>query len=226
MADSPDHAMLMESLLQKLQAGVQLSADEQKVLVEELEPVAWKYQHAVYRFARKAIRNVRRPYLLYHHCVMLGHLRSMIDDAIADSPSLAADANEQVAEAWARETDRDALLDRVFRDITPISTLDGLLAAIDAKILAGRLQATSGNMDYINARRVPQTTDRDVRAFYVGEALANSRLEGACPEEDSAFMALTERIIDGEITPSQAIEQLLKQYDEAYLALPSDKQRE
>ena len=161
MDNAPDHAMLMESLLQKLQAGVQLSADEQKVLVEELEPVAWKYQHAVYRFARKAIRNVRRPYLLYHHCVMLGHLRSMIDDAIADSPSLAADANEQVAEAWARETDRDALLDRKCRDMPPISMLAGLLAAIDEKVAAGLLLEKAGDSNYLNARRIRQAIEVD-----------------------------------------------------------------
>lgn len=148
-----------------------------RVVANEFEPVVGRYRNEVYCIARKIIQNVRRPYMLYHHGVMLGHWLTMLAGALSESPSLRETADSQVNEAWAREASRDELLARKVRDVTPIDTLAGLVAWAAEKVVQHQRLAQE-NEDYMDCRRIPVPAATDASELDIKPPVAPSR--GSC----------------------------------------------
>lgn len=161
-----DHCRLLSLLLQQLLAMQQVvEARDEKTIVEtaqiidwatladEFEPRIGRYKSEVRRHAQKLIRNLRRPYILYHDWVKVDFHRSMIVGAIKDSPSLKDVADGQIAEAWERDLRRDKLKGRQSREIDPILTIADLYLAAKWKLDLG-LRLDGAHQGFMNCQRV------------------------------------------------------------------------
>lgn len=107
-------------------------------VADEFELVVAQHCYGVEHYARRLIRNVFRPYIQRHDCVGLLSDSSLLDDVLAESPSLHADADGEVAASWQHQVERAALRHHPVRDMPPITTLEGLRQAVAAKIALGR----------------------------------------------------------------------------------------
>lgn len=137
-------------------AEIALAVDWEAV-TGEFEPVVGRYRTAVYRHGRRIIRNLRRPYMLYHDCVNLDLQLDMLRGAIEDSPSLLAAAGEALQKAYDTVVRREALRGHRPDDApasTPWPTIEALIAAAEAKLQRGRVLEDAGDSDFMNCRRV------------------------------------------------------------------------
>lgn len=128
-----------------------------EAVISEFESVAGRYRQAVYRHARRIIRNLRRPYMLYQDCVDLRLQLNMLRGAIEDSPSLLATAGAVLQEANQAVLHRETL--RGHRPIDapasmPWPTIEALIEAAEDKLRRGLALETAGNPDYMGCRRV------------------------------------------------------------------------
>lgn len=128
---------------------------------DEFEPVVGRYRSAVYRHGRRIIRNLRRPYMLYHDCVNLDYRLDMLRGALEDSPSLQATAGEALQKAYQTVVRREALRGHRPEDelaSTPWPTIDALIEAAEDKLRRGRVLEAAGDPDYMDCRRVKLPT--------------------------------------------------------------------
>jgi len=132
-----------------------------EVVASEFEPAAGRYRNAVYRHGRRIMRNLRRPYMLYHDCVNLDLKIEMLRGTIEDSPSLLATAGKALDQAYQSVLRREVLRGHKkpdspdYRSATsPWPTIETLIEAANAKIQRGRELEASGNADYNNCRRI------------------------------------------------------------------------
>lgn len=132
-----------------------------EVVASEFEPVAGRYRSAVYRHGRRIMRNLRRPYMLYHDCVNLDIQIEMLRGAIEDSPSLLSTAGKALDQAYQSVLLREVIRGHKKPDsqnyksaTSPWPTIDALIAAADAKIQRGRELEAAGNKDFTACGRV------------------------------------------------------------------------
>lgn len=124
------------------------------VLADEFESVVGRYKSEVRRHSQKLIRNLRRPYIIYHDCIQAAFHREMIVGAIKDSPSLRAVADQQITDAWERDVDRYSLKGRQSQETKPIKSLTDLYLAAKWKIDLGR-KLEWEHKGFMNGQRVP-----------------------------------------------------------------------
>ena len=163
-----DHIQTLTNIHQRLTEIAQLMASgeatgdqlqliskqiEWSVLADEFEPVVGRYRFGIRRYAKKLIRNLRRPYLVYHDCVQAAHWRDMIVWAIKDSPSLRLVADQQIFDAWERDVRRDQLKGRESRMIPQPLSLAELYLAAKQKIDLGR-ELERHHVGFMNCQRV------------------------------------------------------------------------
>lgn len=171
MIDYSQHLNATDTLLQQLRDAAK-QGDMDKVaeltqvvdwetVASEFEPVAGRYRSAVYRHGRRIMRNLRRPYMLYHDCVNLDMQIEMLCGAIEDSPSLLATAGEELDQAYQSVLLREVLRGHKkpdspdYRSATsPWPTVEALIDAANEKLQRGRVLEAAGNVDYNNCRRV------------------------------------------------------------------------
>lgn len=125
----------------------------------EFEPVVGRYRGAVYRHGHRIIRNLRRPYMLYHDCVNLDLQVDMLRGAIEDSPSLLATTGETLQKAYQAVLRRETLRGHQPSDTpasTPWPTIEALIQAAEDKLRRGRALEAAGDPDFLNCRRVTQ----------------------------------------------------------------------
>jgi hypothetical protein len=107
-------------------------------VVDELESVTGEYRYAVRRHASRLLRNLLRPYVLYVDVQELHIDLDLLDGALRDSPSLRADADVQVAQAWAAELSHAAMTHQPVRALPPVQTVAALRQSVENKFAAGR----------------------------------------------------------------------------------------
>lgn len=167
MTDYSQHLNATDALLQQLRDAA-MQGDTAKVaevvqivdwdaVASEFETVAGRYRNAVYRHGRKIIRNLRRPYMLYDDCEKLHLQINMLRGAIEDSPSLLANAREELESAY-QVVLRNELLrgHRVQHAQTTLhwTTLEALIDAAEAKLQRGLALEAAGHHDYLSCQRV------------------------------------------------------------------------
>ncbi len=127
------------------------------VVASEFETVAGRYRCAVFRHGRRIIRNLRRPYMLYHDCTELAIQVGMLHSAINDSPSLRATANEALEEAYHAALRREALRGHPPQGgpvASPWPTIEALIEAAEDKLRRGHALQAAGHAGYLNGQRV------------------------------------------------------------------------
>ncbi len=167
MTDYCQHLDATYALLQQLRSAAERGdmaaiaeiarAVDWEAVTGEFEPVVGRYRTAVYRHGRRIIRNLRRPYMLYHDCVNLDLQLDMLRGAIEDSPSLLAAAGEALQKAYDTVVRREALRGHRPDDApvsTPWPTIEALIEAAEEKMQRGRELEAAGDPDYMDCRRV------------------------------------------------------------------------
>lgn len=107
-------------------------------LIEEWEPLVGRYLFELRRRAKRLIRNLLRPYVLYTDVVACQQEMELVERALRESPSLLAQANEQVRQAWDQACETARNRRRKIRSIEPLQTLQDLRLAVLVKVQHGR----------------------------------------------------------------------------------------
>ncbi|ABF09717.1 hypothetical protein [Cupriavidus metallidurans] len=133
------------------------SSIDWSAIASEFETVAGRYRSAVFRHGRRIIRNLRRPYMLYHDCTELAIQVDMLSSAIEDSPSLRATAEKALEEAYHAVLSRETLRGRPPQGApaaSPWPTLEALMEAAEDKRRRGHALQAAAHTGYLNGQRV------------------------------------------------------------------------
>lgn len=208
LKDRYEHRKEMLRRLKKLQIalhsndeGAQRAVAESvdwDLVIEGFEDSAGRSANAVYRYSRRIIRNLRRPYMLYQDCLQLSIDESNFRRCLQDSPSLVPHSGKVLDKAFAWAIRREALRDQLLPGgllKNQYSTLDILFAAIKQKLQRGQDLERAKNGAYVSGQRVYDNVPR-LFSWVVWCA------DPAWPEENNYGFTATERLIFGGEIPN------------------------
>lgn len=124
-----------------------------RILLDEFESVVGRYRYGVGHYARRILRNLLQPFLLYFHVQELRHWAYMLEATLRDSPSLLVDVDHQVSEAWDDVLKEAEIMRKIVRTLPAVRTVSALRGAVQDK--QAQAQRLEENVAYRRGERVP-----------------------------------------------------------------------